>query len=150
MSEIPRPTPLTAPPPQTLRTREDEPTGWTGWVLFAAIMLIMMGAFQAVMGFVALFDDSYYLVPGTGLVVHADYTTWGWIHLLLGVVAIIAGVGIVVGQTWARVIGVILAAISALVNMAFLAAYPIWSVLIITFDIIAIYALVVHGRELRE
>jgi len=147
MSEMPRISPVgDPPPPQQLRIG-DEPTGWVGWVLFAAIMLVLVGAFQAIMGLVALFDDGYYLVPGTSLVVQVDYSTWGWIHLLLGVVAVIAGGGILAGQTWARIIGVILAGISALANMAFLAAYPIWSVLIITFDVIAIYALVVHGRE---
>src|SRR4051794_31191154 len=103
MSELPRVTPLNQPaPPQHFRETDDVSTAWTGWVLFAAIMLILMGSFQAIVGFVALFDDGYYLVPGTGLVVHVDYTVWGWIHLVLGLIAVITGVGIMAGQTWAR------------------------------------------------
>src|SRR5688572_6466960 len=119
------------------------PTAWVGWVLFAGIMLVMVGAFQAIMGLVALLDDGYYLVPGSDLVVQVDYTAWGWIHLLLGLVAVAAGIGIMAGQTWARVVGILLAVVSALVNITFLAAYPIWSVLIITLDVVTIYALAV-------
>ena len=128
----------------------DEPTAWVGWIFFSGIMLIMLGAFQAIMGLVALFDDGYYLVTGDGLIVQADYTTWGWVHLIVGVIAGLTGVGIMLGQMWARVAGIVLAVISALINLAFLAAYPIWSVLIITFDVIVIYALAVHGGEMKH
>src|SRR5206468_2533366 len=106
-------TPAPPPYPTTPRT---EPTGWIGWVFFAGIMMIMVGAFQAIMGLVALFDDGYYLVTRTGLVVRAGYTQWGWTHIILGVVAVIAGFCVLLGQTWARVVGIILAIVSALVN----------------------------------
>src|SRR5688572_11995320 len=148
MSDTPQPTRTGSAPAYSVG-RDVEPTGWVGWVFFAAVMLIMLGAFQAIMGLVALFDDGYYLVTGDGLVVHADYTTWGWIHLILGVIAVAAGSGIMVGQTWARIVGIVLAVVSALVNVTFLAAYPIWSVLVITLDVIVIYALAVHGREVK-
>ena len=145
----PTATPARPATPAAPQHSAKEPTAWVGWVLFASIMLIMVGAFQAMMGVVALLDDGYYLVPGTDLVVHLDYSTWGWTHVGLGVIAVVAGLGILAGQTWARVVGVMLAVLSALVNVAFLAAYPIWSVLIITLDVIIIYALAVHGREVR-
>jgi hypothetical protein len=151
MTEMPKVAPVSQAPPRDVRVVEDdEPTAWTGWVLFAAIMLVLVGSFQGIMGLVALFEDGYYLVPGTSLVVHVDYSTWGWIHLILGLVAIGAGIGIIAGQTWARVIGVILAILSAVTNVAFLAAYPIWSILVIALDVIAIYALIVHGKKLAE
>lgn len=124
-------------------------TGWLGWIVFAGTMMIMLGFFQAIEGLVALFDDGYYLVANDGLVVSADFTVWGWVHLLTGLVALGAGIGVIMGQTWARVIGVIVAMFSAVANLAFLAAYPIWSVLAITLDIIVIYALTVHGREAK-
>ena len=57
-----------------------EVTGWVGGVAFAGIMLIMLGIFQAIEGFVAIFDDGYYLVRPNGLVVNVDYTAWGWTH----------------------------------------------------------------------
>src|SRR5689334_17050437 len=152
MSEFPKTAPVShAAPPDALRVeQDDEPTAWTGYVLFAAIMLVLVGSFQGIMGFVALFEDNYYLVPGTSLVVHVDYTTWGWIHLILGLVAIASGIGIIAGQMWARVLGVILAVLSAITNLAFVAAYPVWSIIIIALDVIAIYALIVHGRKLAE
>jgi hypothetical protein len=65
-------------------TRYDEPTGWAGWVVFAAVMLIMLGTFQIIEGLVALFDDGFYLVRSNGLVVDVDYNTWGWVHLAIG------------------------------------------------------------------
>jgi hypothetical protein len=126
-----------------------EPTGWVGWVFFAGIMMITLGSFQAMMGFVAIFQDDYYLVTRDGLVLSVDYTAWGWIHLLLGAVALLAGFAVMSGRMWGRVIGIVLAVISAIVNMAFIAAYPVWSIVIITIDVIVIYALAVHGRETR-
>jgi hypothetical protein len=126
-----------------------EPTGWVGWIAFSGVMMTMIGVFQIMMGFVALFKDDYYLVGREGLVVTLDYTSWGWTHLILGVVVLLAGFGVLAGQMWARVVGIILAMLSAVVNVAFLAAYPVWSVIIITLDVLVIYALSVHGREAK-
>jgi hypothetical protein len=122
-------------------------TGWVGVVLFGGIMLVMLGGFQFIQGLVAIFNDDYYLVSPNGLVIELDYTVWGWTHLIIGLVAIATGFGVMVGQTWARVVGIIVAVLSALVNIAFLSAYPIWSTLIIAMDVLVIYALAVHGRE---
>jgi hypothetical protein len=129
---------------------DPDPTAWTGWVVFAAFMMIMVGCFQAIEGLVALFDDGWYHVTQNGLLVEADYTVWGWTHLLLGALLIVAGVGVLAGNILARVVAIVLAALSALVNLAFLEAYPIWGVIIIVIDVLVIYALVVHGRELRS
>jgi hypothetical protein len=126
------------------------PTGWTGWVVFASAMMFLLGCFQAVQGLVAIFDDGFYHVTEGGLVVDVDYTAWGWTHLLLGVLIIISGAGVLTGNLAARTVGVVLAGLSALVNLAFIEAYPVWSVMIITLDVLVIYALVVHGRELRS
>jgi hypothetical protein len=126
------------------------PTAWVGMVLFAGIMLLMMGGFQIIEGFVAIVKDDYYLVTRNGLVLNIDYTTWGWTHLLIGLVAVATGIGVLLGQMWARVVGIIIAVISALANIAFLAAYPIWSTIIIAVDVLVIYALAVHGREVKS
>ena len=125
-------------------------SGWTGWVVFAGIMLIMLGAFQVIEGLVALFDEGYYLVASSGLVLHVDYNVWGWTHLVIGILAVATGLGLLAGNTAARVAGIILAVLSAIVNLAFLAAYPVWSTVVIAVDIIVIYAIVVHGRELKR
>jgi hypothetical protein len=127
----------------------DQPTAWAGWVVFAGAMLIMLGTFQIIQGIVALFDDGFYLVGSDGLVVDVDYNTWGWIHIVIGVVGVLTGVGLLAGNMAARVVGVGVAFLSAIVNLAFISAYPIWSTILITLDVIVIYAIIVHGRELK-
>jgi hypothetical protein len=124
-------------------------SGWAGWVVFAGIMMIMLGAFQVIEGLVALFDQGYYLVAPSGLVLSVDYNTWGWTHLIIGVLALATGIGLIAGNMLARVVGVILAVLSAILNLVFIAAYPVWSTVVIAIDVIVIYAIVVHGRELK-
>jgi len=126
------------------------PTAWTGWVVFASAMMFLLGSFQAVQGLVAIFDDGFYHVTEGGLVIDVDYAAWGWAHLLLGVLIIVCGLGVLTGNIVARTVGVLLAGLSALVNLAFIEAYPVGSVLIIAFDVLVAYALIVHGRELRS
>jgi hypothetical protein len=126
-----------------------EVTGWAGWVGFAGIMLIMLGIFQAIEGFVAIFDNGYYLVRPNGLVINVDYTAWGWIHLIIGLIAVAVGLGLLTGNMAARIVGVVIAVISATLNLMFIAAYPVWSTIVIAVDVIVIYAIVVHGRELK-
>src|SRR3954468_13766026 len=127
----------------------DAPTAWTGWVAFGGVMLIMLGAFQIIEGLAALFDDGFYLVRSNGLVVDVNYNTWGWIHTIIGVVGVLAGLGLLAGNMLARVVGVAIAGLSALVNLAFISAYPVWSAILIALDVIVIYAIIVHGRELK-
>ena len=143
-SEQTVPTPRTPP-----RSETPEPTGWTGWIVFASVMMLMLGMFHAFQGIVALVKDEYFLVSDTGLVVSVDYTAWGWTHLLLGVVVAAAGAALFTGQMWARIVGVVVALGSAMVNLAFLAAYPIWSITMIAVDVLVIWALTVHGREMK-
>jgi hypothetical protein len=125
-------------------------TAWAGWASFAGIMLILVGCFQAMEGFVAIFDPGYYRVTSGGLLVEVDYTAWGWTHLLLGILILVSGLGVLSGNVAARAVAVVLAALSALVHLAFIEAYPVWSVIVITVDVLVIYALTVHGGELRR
>jgi len=127
----------------------EEPTGWVGWILFAGVMLILVGSFQMIAGFVALFNDHVYLVPSRDLAVSVSYTGWGWAQIILGLLAILGGYGIMVGQMWARIYAVIYASIAAIVNLAFISAYPIWMTLMITIDVLVIWAVTVHGREVK-
>jgi hypothetical protein len=112
--------------------------------------MILLGAFQVIAGLVALFNRQYYVVTANDLLVSVDYSGWGWIHLIVGVLVLLAGFGVLAGQTWARLVGIVFAGISAIVNLGFLAANPVWSVLLIALDVIVIYALSVHGREVTE
>jgi len=134
---------------ETRTAGETRPSGWVGWIVFAGIMMMVLGAFQVIEGLVALFNSGFYVVAESGLVVNVDYTAWGWIHLIVGVLAILIGGGVLAGNTAARMGGIALAAISAIINLAFIAAYPVWAVVVIAIDVIVIYALAVHGREMR-
>jgi hypothetical protein len=125
-------------------------TGWVGWVFFAGIILMTSGFFNIIQGLVALVRDDFYLVGSNGLVLSLDYTAWGWLLLLSGALFLVAGYGVMVGQTWARATGVVLAVLNAVVNMVVMPAYPIWSIIVITLDVFIIYALVVHGREAKR
>jgi hypothetical protein len=112
-------------------------------------MMVMLGTFHIFQGLVALFNDDYYLVGKSGLVVNVDFTTWGWVHLIGGVIVVAAGLCVFLGQMWARAVGVIVALLSAVVNIAFLAAYPLWSMMMIALDVVVILALTVHGSDVK-
>jgi hypothetical protein len=127
-----------------------EPTAWTGWVMFASSVMFLLGMFQLIEGFVAVFDNGYYRVTENGLVLHVDYTVWGWVHVLIGVLLLVSAAGVLTGNLAARITGVVLAGLSAVVNLLFIEAYPLWSTLIIAVDVLVIYALTVHGREMRD
>jgi hypothetical protein len=127
-----------------------EPSGWgVGWSVFAAVMMIMAGIWQGLAGLIAIFENEFYVATRDYLF-QFDATTWGWIHLGVGVVVGLAGLGLLAGQTWARVVGIILAVLSAIASFLFIPYYPFWSMLIIAVDIFVIWALTAHGRELKE
>jgi len=127
-----------------------EPSGWAvGFTVFAGVMMIMVGAWQALSGLIAIFENEFYLQTRNYLF-EFDATAWGWIHLLLGLLVAFAGFGVLSGQTWARVVGITLAALSATANFFFIPYYPFWAMLIIAVDVLVIWALAAHGREFRE
>jgi hypothetical protein len=130
--------------------RVREPTAWIGAVVFAGVMLLLSGGFQVIEGIVAIVRDDYYVTTSSGLVLTFDYTTWGWTHLLIGALTVLTGIGVFLGRMWARVLGIIAAVLSALANMMFLPAYPVWCTIVIATDVLVIYALAVHGREVRR
>ena len=127
-----------------------EPTGWVGWIIFAGTMLVILGIFHAIQGLVALFNDSVYLVGPKGLVINVDYTALGWIHLIGGIIVVLAGVALFAGKMWARILAVIVAVVSAIINVVFLPAYPIWSTMMIAIDVLVIWAVTVHGSEMKS
>jgi len=120
-----------------------------GFTVFAAVMMITIGVFQVIAGIVALINDEFYVV-GQEWVFQFDITSWGWVHLLLGVLIGLAGVALFSGAVWARTVGVILAVVSAVVNFAWLPWYPIWGIIMITVNVFVIWALTVHGRDVVE
>ena len=131
------------------RSAEAEVTGWVGWIAFAGTMMMLVGVFHAFEGLIALFNGTVLVVPAGGLVVSVSFTQWGWMQLIAGVVIFAVGLGVFTGATWARVLGVILLSISAILNFAFLTAFPVWSLTVIALDVLAIYALTAHGAEMK-
>jgi len=105
----------------------------------------LLGCFHAVAGFVGIFQEDYYRVGENGLVITVDYTTWGWIHLLLGIVVVLAGAALLRGAMWARIVAIVLAVVSSMANLAFMPAYPLWSLIMITVNVLVIYAVTAHG-----
>ena len=124
--------------------------GVSAWAWFTGALMGLVGLFQLITGIVALASPSYYSVPTRSLVVDASYTTWGWVHLIIGILALGAGGGIAFGNTIARVVGVALAAVSVLVNITFLPAAPFAAVAIIALDVFLIYAITVHVGEAKR
>ena len=134
----------------TARDAPREPSGWAvGLILFAAMMMIIIGVFQAIQGLVGIFENEFY-VATRGYLFQFDATTWGWIHLLIGLLMAFAGWGLLSGRTWARTVAVMVAVLSAIANFLFIPYYPFWSLLIITLDILVIWAVTAHGGGLRE
>ena len=118
----------------------------SGSVAFAAVLLIMVGLFHAVQGLVALLNDTFY-VTTQKYVFQFDLTTWGWIHMLLGLLVVAAGAGLFAGATWARTLAVVAASVSLIGNFAWLPHYPIWALTLMALDVFIIWAAIVHGRD---
>ncbi|WP_053206689.1 DUF7144 family membrane protein [Jiangella muralis] len=128
------------------QAERDSVTGWVGWVWFGGIMLVTLGLFQAFQGLVAVFDDEFTAAVGDRLIV-VDLTTWGWVHVAMGALLVIAGAGVLGGTLWGRVLGSAVAALSLLAQLTILPVYPIWALIVIALDAVVIYALIVHGGE---
>lgn len=118
-----------------------------GLTVTAGVILIIAGVCQGLQGIVAIFTNEFY-VTTQNWVFHFDVTTWGWIHLVIGIIAVVTGIGLFSGRVWARTLGVIVAAVSIIANFAWLPYYPGWAVLIILFDVFVIWALTAHGRDI--
>ena len=114
--------------------------------MFAAVLMMIAGLWGIVVGISAILNDKIF-VTTQGYVYEFDITAWGWIHLILGILVGGAGIGILQGATWGRVVGIAVAGLSILANFLFIPHYPVWSILIIALDVLIIWALVTYpGR----
>jgi hypothetical protein len=118
-----------------------------GWTWFAAVMMWLIGAGHAISGLSGIINSEFYVI-GREYVFQFDTTTWGWIHLIAGVLVFASGIYLLSGAVWARTIAVILAFLSILANFAWLPWYPFWSILMIAAGVFVIWALTVHGRDI--
>lgn len=127
----------------------EQPSGWAiGWASFAGWMLILTGVFQGIAGIGGIAEDEIY-VEGREWVFQFSATTWGWVHLLVGIALVLVGAGILTGNLLARIIGVLIAGVSAITAFAYLPWYPVWGAILIAIDVSIIWALTAHGRDVE-
>jgi hypothetical protein len=117
-----------------------------GIAVFAGLVMIIGGAFQALEGLAAVVNDQW-LVVRPEYIFAFDLTVWGVIHLLVGLALLVIGVSLLRGQTWARVAGMVVAVISAILNFVFLPFSPLWAIMIIAVDMLVIWALASYLRQ---
>ena len=133
----------------TVSAQEDV-SGWAvGFIMFASLLMIMMGSFHIFAGLVGIIDDAFYETPREYF---TDFsaTSWGWIHLVGGVIVVAAGIGLLSGSLWSRILVIGIALLSAIVNFAFIPYYPVWSILMIAISIGVIWALMTHGHDFES
>lgn len=121
-------------------------TETSGWVIFAATLFAIVGVFNFIQGIVFLVEDTWTVLAPDAILVF-DLTTWGWILLILGVVEMVVAWGILSAQTWAQIVGIILATVAAVLNLLSISIYPIWGLIVLALQVLVIYALAVHGDE---
>ncbi|NYI07270.1 DUF7144 family membrane protein [Allostreptomyces psammosilenae] len=117
-----------------------------GLVVFASVMLIVGGVLDVLRGIMAIAEDEIF-VSTPDYTFAWDVTGWGWAHLLLGVLAVVVGMGLFAGRLWARVLGVVIAAVLLVANFLSLPYYPIWSIVLIAFYVLVIGALCEQRRD---
>jgi hypothetical protein len=117
----------------------------SGLTTLAGVLLLVSGLWSFFIGLAGLIKNQFFVVT-SNYSFKLDVTSWGWIHLILGIVVALVGIGLLLGQRWARIVGVIVAALSLMANFLFLPYYPFWSILVIFLDVMIIWALLVYGR----
>ena len=122
---------------------------WEGWIKFGAVLMTVVGAFSLIEGLLALLSPTFFLTGG-GRVLALNLAGWGWLHLVLGALVLVTGLGLLAGApTWARSVGLGLIAINMLVQLVWLPAFPIWSIVILTFDLLVLYAIATTWPDWR-
>jgi hypothetical protein len=121
-------------------SREDVSSGAVGGIAFAATMMAMIGSFSIVGGLAAIFDDDY-LVVNRRYAFDLDTTTWGWIHLVLGIAMVGVGIGLFANKGWAGIVAIILAGLIAIDYFFFIPVQPVWSLIVIALSVWVIWAL---------
>jgi hypothetical protein len=120
-------------------------SGWAvGGITFAATMMILIGIFQALAGLAAILNDEFFILA-RNYTFNLDVTGWGWVHLILGIIVVLAGFYLIAGKGWARILAITLAALSAISNFFFIPYYPWWSLLVIALCVWVIWSLTRPG-----
>jgi len=118
----------------------------TGWMMFAAVLMVLGGLLNLLQGIAAIAKDDVFVTTGD-YVFRFSLTGWGWVHLFLGIVILLAGIALFTGAVWARVVGVALAGLGLVSNFLWLPYHPFWSIVLIALDVFVIWALCAAPRS---
>jgi hypothetical protein len=124
----------------------DTTRGPTGWVVFAAVMMMLVGSLNFFYGLAAILNDDVVVVGGEGAII-ADLTTWGWVALILGLILAVTGYGLLAGAEWARWTGVFIVGLNAVTQVWVFPAAPLWAFIVILLDVVIIYNLTARWDE---
>jgi hypothetical protein len=121
---------------------------WTGWIVFAGLLMVIIGSLDFFQGLIAVIRDEYYVLTPEQIIVF-DLTTWGWITLLWGVVVVLAGLGLLSGAGWARWFAIVVGSLNFIAQLGFVgsAQYPLWALVVLALTVVVLYALIVHWEE---
>ena len=117
-------------------------------VSFAAVVLLLTSLMEILQGLAAINDPENFFA-GADYAFDFDVTAWGWVHLIIGVISIAVAIGIMTRQSWAQVVGMLIAGLAMLTNFAWLPHYPLWALVIIALNACVIWALTVQMRDYR-
>ncbi len=118
----------------------------SGWVLYATVMFVIIGVLDVIYGLTMIINDEW-IVFGADTVWYLDISAWGWITLLMGVLALAVAAGIYSGQTWAKVLGIVAAVLAAIDAFIVMPYYTVWGIAVLAMSMLVIWALTVHGDE---
>jgi hypothetical protein len=124
---------------------------WAGWAWFAGLLMIVIGFLDFFQGLIAVVRDKYYVLTPSQIIVF-DLTTWGWITLIWGIIVAIAGFSLLAGRSWARWFTIVVASLNFFVQLGFVGSsqYPLWALLVLTLNILVLYALIVRWSDIKE
>jgi hypothetical protein len=123
----------------------------SGWIVFAAWLMLIIGGLDFFEGLIAIIRKNYYVVTGNQVIVF-NVTTWGWLTLIWGIILVLAGLALLNGADWARWVTIILASLNLLEQLAFLgnSGYPLWTLTVLALNIMVLYALIVRWDGAEE
>jgi hypothetical protein len=130
-------------------TNQQQVSGWTGWVMFAAFMMILSGILDIIYGLGSLFNQGWFFYANNTLYV-IDNNSGGWLLILLGILLFVSGSLLLSGNTFGRIMGIVLATINIIANLAYIGIAPAWSIIAIVVNAVVLYAIGAHGGELKK
>lgn len=125
-------------------------SAWVGWVYFASALIVVAGGINVIAGLTGIFNSDFYVATQNGKLLIFDYATWGWVHLVLGAGMLAIGGFLLKGKTWAQAVTVGLVVLSMIANLALIGVYPLWSIVSLILSACVIYAVTLHGDEVRQ